>query len=545
MLDDAHQVHDQAATEDLLGRSRLAGTLAGQLIEFHIAAERHSFAIHVDGAWGSGKSTLVNLVVEALKRSPDSAQWVTPRPNMFFDAWRESQISPAWWSLLKWLRETVHDSRAGRVSRTMFRARELGHRLRVAGLIAPTLVTAAIVGVIAAVLVLYLLRRADQGSQFGVFDTVFGLVTAVLAASTTAVGLGKVLGRWLTWRTPAGARLFERRDDNPMGDVINHARWLRKQVSGPILLVVDDIDRCSATFVVELLEAIQTLLRSDSESAQPLVIVVCADGRWLHAAFEKAYPEFVSSLEQPGRPLGHLFLDKLFQLQLRVPDLDPASATGFFRKMLGIAREADRGASTLASSGAATARIEQAVNLDQKIEVLDELVTAARGADDAKAVLDAAVVVGRTAQSAATQRDLRHELEEFIPLLESTPRAVVRFINAYAMQRISRATPGQTRPDVSHDARWTILELRWPAVALRVVDEPELLDRWHAHGPDTDDPHLNVIRSDNFRQVVVGTGIEPALTSREVRQRLGLWKPAVAASKPPGPIVHRPRPQAW
>jgi hypothetical protein len=310
-----------------------------------------------------------------------------------------------------------------------------------------------------------------------------------------------------------------------MEDVIAHAQWLRARASGPVLLVVDDVDRCRAGFVVELLEAVQTLLRADDERAQPLITIVCADERWLHVAFEEAYQEFTPRLSRPGRTLGHLFLAKLFQLQVRVPALAPSDAVRFGRVKLGLPRRAGptAGGSSPLPTDVAIHRIEATDSLNDKIRILDELSSSADDRDDAGEVRRAAVALGRTARSEETQRLLRHELEPFLELVESTPRAVVRFLNAYAIQRLASSTGQNQRPSSEELARWTILELRWPAVARRLIDDPELLDAWNRDGPAEDDDHAAALTSEPFRRVVVGgESTRPALDSAALRRCLCL-----------------------
>ena len=149
-----------------------------------------------------------------------------------------------------------------------------------------------------------------------------------------------VIARIILWYSPLGARLLQRRDANPMDEIVEHARWLRQQLRGPLLWVIDDLDRCDADQVVDLLEAVQTVLRAPEASglptwkpsaeplgqpkrrdkrAQPLVFVVAADARWISQAFEHRHRDAHAPLGEPGRTLGSLFLDKLFQLRITLP----------------------------------------------------------------------------------------------------------------------------------------------------------------------------------------------------------------------------------
>src|SRR5262249_49886192 len=68
----------------------------------------------------------------------------------------------------------------------------------------------------------------------------------------------------------------------------------------PLLLVIDDLDRCPAERVVKLLETVHTLLRERPDvqifprwrTAAPFVVLVLGDGRWIRQSFETGYEKF-------------------------------------------------------------------------------------------------------------------------------------------------------------------------------------------------------------------------------------------------------------
>ena len=94
------------------------------------------------------------------------------------------------------------------------------------------------------------------------------------ADSATKLGalLALLVGAWFAlvrlglWYTPLGARLHQRTSDNPMESVLAHFAWLRRQSDRPILIIIDDLDRCSAEYTVTVLETMQTLLRPSSHA---------------------------------------------------------------------------------------------------------------------------------------------------------------------------------------------------------------------------------------------------------------------------------------
>ncbi|MGH4014444.1 MAG: P-loop NTPase fold protein [Pseudonocardiaceae bacterium] len=116
-----------------------------------------------------------------------------------------------------------------------------------------------------------------------------------------------------------------------LGCAVLYTLWTasrRRQPRRPILLVIDDLDRCSAERVVKLLETVHTLLREPAGTRllphwrrpASLIVLVLADGRWVRAAFEARYESF-GALGSPVHGLGADFLQKVFDHIVLVPAL--------------------------------------------------------------------------------------------------------------------------------------------------------------------------------------------------------------------------------
>jgi hypothetical protein len=150
-----------------------------------------------------------------------------------------------------------------------------------------------------------------------------GGVTALLALLAT---LGNALRRQLLAQSPRGAAAVLSASD-PMADLVERYGFLVNTAGTPILVLIENLDRCRAEYVVEILEGIQTLLRVPPGNAKPLVaFAVAADEAWLCDSYLQVYGDFGKSAHVPGRPFGQSFLDKIFDVSLRVPSV-PESAT--------------------------------------------------------------------------------------------------------------------------------------------------------------------------------------------------------------------------
>jgi peptidoglycan hydrolase-like protein with peptidoglycan-binding domain len=110
---------DLPARVDLLGRMAFAKALAERLRdEFDRSRRRRgesdSFVLHLEGPWGSGKTSLLGFLEQELKRP--SRPWMV----VDFNAWRNQRAGAPWWLLISAvLREAVRDPHTDRRRRRL------------------------------------------------------------------------------------------------------------------------------------------------------------------------------------------------------------------------------------------------------------------------------------------------------------------------------------------------------------------------------------------------------------------------------------------
>lgn len=93
-----------------------------------------------------------------------------------------------------------------------------------------------------------------------------------------------------------------------------------------IILMVDDLDRCPPDKVVEVLEAVQLLVKT------PLFVVVLAmDVRYVTRALEKVYS---GVLTRWGEPSGLDYIEKIIQIPYRVRPVQESAVGGFLRAQM-------------------------------------------------------------------------------------------------------------------------------------------------------------------------------------------------------------------
>ncbi|HWI09419.1 MAG TPA: P-loop NTPase fold protein [Solirubrobacteraceae bacterium] len=451
-------VSDARATVDLLQRGPLAEAIATRLRRLREDEPGRSFLIHIDGRWGSGKSTLLDLVRREL-----ADDWLVVE----FDAWRQMRVGPPWWALLASLRHAVRRG-MGTLGALQLRMSEAALRVRRGGALYVVAVAALLA--IAATVALLLGARLDLGGWGRIVSSILA-VSAGIGALYAALS---AVGRFLLWDSAAGARVFEQSHRDPMESVADHFAWLIARAGRPVVFFVDDLDRCSKEYVVDLLDSVQTLIRDapgrtgdDPDADRACYVVVAADGRWIRTGYEHAHEGFADAVEEPGRPLGYLFLDKIFQLTVPVPSISPQRQAAYLRALLHVGEDGSPDERLDVRVRDVARRVAESTTEAETLEAFDEAPADVRAAV-------AGVVVGKLAQP-QIEASTRHRLERFSGLLETNPRAMKLVLNAYGMARASQVIEDNVVPGDAL-ALWTILRVRWPALADHLCADPEAVD---------------------------------------------------------------------
>jgi WD40 repeat protein len=471
--DHVEWLSDSPADHDLLVRRPLARSIATRLRRMNDEEPGTSFLVHIDGPWGTGKSTLMGFLQKELE--PD----FTP---VHFNAWSEAGVGPAWWALLTSLRTAVGKQRRW-PGRMWLRIREAFARLRRVG--APFVL--AFIGLL---LVAGGIWWAFNPTSITRAQDIVKSAAGILATVGTIGAGALVASRFLLWDSARGAKLFEQHNTNPMLEVTRHFGWLMARSRKPVVFFIDDLDRCPDTYVVELLDNIQTLVRDAGKRSAHFV--VSADGAWIRISYEQAYEKFTAAVSAPGQPLGYLFLDKFFQLRIPVPSIDAPRQQQYLRELLRgpvappqeLSAEEDRVRQQLTQS-TTEAQIVKTLQ-GASAEVRDRV---------AGTALDQ---LSTPAAVAATE----HSLQRFAVLLPPNPRTMKRFVNAYSAMRAVRTLEGNA-VGVEPLALWTIIEIRWPSLADHLRTTPESIELVGKEALDTVPEELRVLFSDAALKLIV------------------------------------------
>jgi hypothetical protein len=493
----------QSPNQDQLGRAAFARFLAKRIIA--IPTDSGAYAMQLYGAWGAGKSSVLSFLRVALEEigSQESREdWLVVEYN----AWRNQHIDPPWWSLM----EAVFQDTKNELSR-INRFKEYWWRLTSGRII-------HLVSVVILVWILVLFFGWAQQSIIAplteqnkpVYDVINVLATAaddfgkIIALIVTVWGGVVAVNRSLLLGSAGAAKNYKDRIHDPMNEIKKRFDKLVDRLSPRrVAIFIDDLDRCQSTYVVELLEGIQTLFRE-----APVVYVIAADRDWLNACYEQVYEKLEPHIHRSGKSLGTLFLEKAFRFSTPMPGIPEELKREYWEYLLQLQAEeldidwdrARRLARETASRAEGEGELQDLAHPDTSRSFVEQ-----------QAMREE--VVARLAHPSVIQR-LEHTLRPYTKLLKPNPRAMKRLVNTYSTNRALAILSGV---DIeSHQlALWTILSTRWPQLTAYLELKPDDVDEV---GPNAKPDLPDIFRDDDVIRVVSGGGIGPQLSQETIEK---------------------------
>ena len=463
-------------TEDQLGRAAYGRYLARRILAVQ---SNKAFAIHIYGPWGAGKSTLLNFLRDELEKD----EWMVVE----FNAWRNQHITPPWWALLD---RVFQDSKRYLSSWNL--ARENGWRLSMGrayyffGLFLALLFFTGI---------LYFIDL-NSSNGAGTFEYWVGVLKNAGAILTTAVAVWAAfltVSRSLVWRSAEAAESYIETSTDPMGQIACRFKTLISRIKNNgknkrVAIFIDDLDRCQSDYVVKLLEGIQTLFRE-----APVIFVVAADQRWLNACFEEVHNQLEHHIQEPGKHLGTLFLEKVFQFSAPVPGIPPELRNLYWQHLLQKTND-----DPAAEMGSARSKAKTAMdNAKTEDKMLFEIKQSNEKPFAERQAIREELIV-RLASPELSANIKEHTLDPFAALLEPNPRSMKRLVNAYSVNR-ALSTLGHLDIPSAKLALWTILAMRWPELARHLEEHPKDIERIRENGKQettTNDVSIDNLYSD-------------------------------------------------
>jgi hypothetical protein len=240
----------------------------------------------------------------------------------------------------------------------------------------------------------------------------------------------------------------------------------------PVVIFVDDLDRCSPDKVADVVEAINLFLAGEFPNC---IFVLAMDPDMVAAALEEAHAKVIAKLpaDVSSTPIGWRFMDKFVQLPFVIPPADPQDLQDYARSLLSERRRhRDRDPAIQAAlndvlqAAEAPSQVRQAVERAAQEHGLDEdqqyEVRVRAEHEEERRVIDRGIE-----RFSDRDSEVRRIVLDTAPDFSHNPRELKRFLNLYRfLYFLTWARKGRGRDAPSEDQlrRWIVLSLKWPEV---------------------------------------------------------------------------------
>lgn len=505
---------DKWTLDDQLNYSLYADAIAEFI--FHNDT-KPPLAIGVLAPWGQGKTTLMKMIQNQIETKAKGQKVLTPPgvvappltpglhfrdlrrwlqdptayrlgveklnyPTVWFNAWKYQNSEQLWagmaYSILSQLvgqlDTPVERERfwlALQAERIDFNAiRQDIHRM-VFERVAPWLVTWAFIGVVGLMVALFAIMAGNVFLGGGGGTAL--LLSAVMSAKQWKSAAAKVdtkplEGKFIQYvRQPTyeGKLGFFHEIEMDVQRVFK----LLVAEGKPVVVFIDDLDRCSPGTVAQVIEAMNLFLSADFPDCY---FVVGMDAQVVAASMEVAYENLDKKLKGVTRSYGSLgwyFMDKFIQLQFNIPNMTPNQRSTYLTKLFG--REAKKLDTQQADElDNVEKQLEENLNSnalrpEQLPEQAKELAKLRLDRPLAWQRLSHTLIKTSAQQLSDDNPTLQKYLDRYEPFLGVSPRAIKRFANLfrfYSLSQLSRQSQGLPACSPAALARWLVIMLRWP-----------------------------------------------------------------------------------
>ena len=515
---------DEPTAEDELGRRPFAESLVDKINEVREAGQKDGFAVHLHAPWGAGKTSILLMMQDYMKRSakiePKHKNWVVVN----FNAWEHERRNPPWWPLMEalerdcsaYLAEEAGIRPDGCIWQKIFdffktvkqnfsctfrlsRRFAKQSRIRCEG----TWWQKAFVWLYAfrlpfvrhpvgrwklykdrwywwrawkdwlpylGALVMFLLLACliiFDSEQSGFISTISKIITGLSAAVLTFVATTQSM----VFGSKENANYYFQLSNDPLGRIHNLFNKLIDGVDRPVCIFIDDLDRCHANFVVDLLEGIQSSFRHEK-----VTYVVAADKGWIRSSFENRYDSFKTHVGDAAQPIGYLFLEKIFQMSTPIPGMAAYVKQDYFKHLLDDKTTEGKEKEPVDDYHERVESAQRQLEVDlpegAPVEILKQFI------EKDPTPENKAAGVRILNKSVKAEQESKHFLIDFKDILTGNPREMKRILNAFEMRRTLWMVES-SNVSLENVFRWTIIEQSYPALADLLSDRPDLVEHFH------------------------------------------------------------------
>ncbi len=215
----------------------------------------------------------------------------------------------------------------------------------------------------------------------------------------------------------------------------------------PIVIFIDDLDRCPPPKIAELFEAINLFLAGEFPNC---IIILGMDSEIVAASLQKTHADIFKHLETDmgAATLGWRYMDKFVQLPFVVPSISPEQVERYLDWLV----EAETNGN-------------QALGEDPRPDPHPDDPPANNTATSIDTEERRRLIRARSDQQAREGDNVRLALEKAKIHFSNNPRALKRLANVfrfYMNLRAAREEFDQGAPTIAQLRNWVILMLRWP-----------------------------------------------------------------------------------
>ncbi|MBK8026831.1 MAG: TIR domain-containing protein [Chloroflexi bacterium] len=483
---------DKPTENDLLGFDEYARAIAGFIL--HDRTEK-PLTIAINAPWGSGKSSLMHMIrAELRRRAQESAGGNTnggqsPLATVWFNAWKYDEEETLWAALaLEAIRQVA--DQYDLLDRLWFKLRLNGFDWRrllvdvlrallsMAAIVVLALLVLLIVGFLAGTPLEALAREiAGPIALGGGIVALFQFGRSIIQGSKDLLNLR--LERYTRQQPDYQAKIgflaeFERDFGRLVRVVTQNGRY-------PLVIFIDDLDRCAVPKAAELMEAINIILNMDH-----CVFIIGMDVRTVAASIEVRYEKLRPYLNQNSAALallGEQFLEKIVQIIFPIPQPTRDSMKHFVERNLerqaGEQTEARPDQQVVEAVKGRLAEEQADLNSVKKIEARVNELELSKADDNAsvrKAVIEQLIL-----ENFDNLGEVSQIVMDMLDFLEYNPRRVKRFINVFRLQAFIAVQRGALNTSTQLKALGACLQIafRWPEFARRLMDAPQLDNDLH------------------------------------------------------------------
>lgn len=535
--------------------------------------------IAIDAPWGTGKTSLMYMLQEELK---SGAGGFIP---VWFNAWKYDQEESLWAALaLKILSDVPQHGGFWSRVRLWWSSVDVAKAART---LVRWVVYAVMVGVLGFVALLFASSWAFSSLQPGDKDIlpILGLLQVLAQVFVPVYGGSAISILGVFAMIAVGVQVYRRffkfdlniaqyiRQPNYgervgfLGEFDNDFRRIVRAVTRkgkkPLVIFIDDLDRCEPPKSVEIIEAINVLIDS-----QYCVYIIGMDSRGVAASIENKYAElkdFYESESDPGGlTLGQQFLEKIIQINFRIPPVTEETIAGFIDQNLRsvnpplLAQEQDNLQRSLERSVAGLDYNPRRVKrlMTELLNRPRKLFSSSDAVPDSESGVPEQAEPGKTVQTVGLSdrapdaeleqrrqrarefQDMRFEDLEAVQqatfhaasVLDYNPRKIKRFLNEFRLRAAiadqrNLLTLGEI--DLSRLGNWITIGTRWPdiigilteqpAFAAELLDAHSLREEWRAlRAQATPDPNAIKQKNTELSRVLTQTNIRRFIDAEDL-----------------------------